>query len=226
MSKKIIIVAAAGLVSFAGAFTFAWLTKSTPASTEAGEAALRSQESQQKPPELQIPGIGQPVDSQMKRAMTEKQLKTLVYEIRDKIQEYDNKLQGLKVHEQRLQMAHNELKKDIDGLNNLRTELASTIATLKEEQDKLDKSKVEIAKVERDNLMSIAAAYDKMDPASAGKILVNISKTQNTSSSDAVKILYYMTDRTKANLLAEIAASEPALASYFCQKLKQMIEKK
>ena len=226
MSKKVIIVAAAGLVSFAGAFTFAWLTKSTPASAEAGEAALTSQGSQQKPPELQIPGIGQPVDSQMKRAMTEKQLKGLVYEIRDKIQEYDNKLQGLKVREQRLQMTHNELKKDIEGLNNLRTELASTIATLKEEQDKLNKSKVEIAKIERDNLMSLAAAYDKMDPASASKILVNISKAQNASSSDAVKILHYMTDRTKANLLAEIAASEPALASYFCQKLKQIIEKK
>ncbi len=228
MKKKLIILIAAGLVSFAGMFAFAWLTKKTPATTKAQPPPSLSQESGQKLPEpkaLAMPEA-EGADNQVKRAMTEKQLKGLVHEIREKIQEYDNKLQGLKVREQRLQTAHNELKKDIEELNNLQIELASTIAGLKEERDKLDKSRIEIDKNERVNLISIAATYDKMDPASAGKILTNISKPQSGSPNDAVKILHYMGDRTKANLLAELATSEPALAAYLCQQLKQMVEKK
>ena len=89
--------------------------------------------------------------------------------------------------------------KDIEKLNNLRIELASTVAHLKSEQDKLLKSRVEIAKTEKSNLISLAATYDTMDSASAGKILTNLSQAQNNSSDDAVKILHYMGERPKAN---------------------------
>ena len=83
-----------------------------------------------------------------------------------------------------------------------------------------------IAKAEKDNLVSIAATYDKMAPEAAGEILTNMSQAKNSSSDDAVKILHYMTERTKAKVLASIAESkEPAISAYFCQKLKQIIEK-
>jgi flagellar motility protein MotE (MotC chaperone) len=226
MKKKLIIVTGAGLVSFAGMFVVAWLTGKTPAGTKAAEPADSNQRSEQKLPELQMPAMGPGTadDGQLRKTMTEKQLQNLVCEIRDKIQEYETKLQGLKVREERLQVAHNELKKDIDELNNLRTELASTIAGLKEERDKLEKTRIEIAKTEQSNLISMAATYDKMAPASAGTILTNMSKAKTGSPNDAVKILHYMGDRTKANLLAELANSEPVLAAYFCQKLKQITE--
>jgi hypothetical protein len=42
---------------------------------------------------------------------------------------------------------------------------------------------------------------------------------------DAVKILYYMTERTKAKLLAELVNSEPSLAALLSQKLKTVAEK-
>ena len=79
--------------------------------------------------------------------------------------------------------------------------------------------------------MTLAATYDKMDAASASKILTNMSQAQSGeyggggNLNDAVKILHYMGERTKAKLLAELAASEPELAAYFCKKLKQVIEK-
>lgn len=161
----------------------------------------------------------------MKKAMTEKQLKSLIYEVREKIQEYGSKLEGLKLHEQRLQMIQDTLKKDIEQLDNLRIELASTVASLKEERDKLLKSKVEIAQEEKSNLTSIAAAYDKMDAEAAGKILTNMSQAQNDNADDAVNILYYMTDRTRAKLLAQLAASEPKLAAHFCKRLKEILQK-
>jgi DNA repair exonuclease SbcCD ATPase subunit len=226
MKKKLIIVTGAGLVSFAGMFVVAWLTGKTPAGTKAAEPADSNQRSEQKLPAPQTPAMGPGTadDGQIRRAMPEKQLMSLVCEIRDKIQEYETKLLGLKVREERLQVAHDELKKDIDELNSLRTELASTIAGLKEERDKLEKTRIEIAKTEQGNLISMAATYDKMNPASAGTILTNMSKAKTGSPNDAVKILHYMGDRTKANLLAELANSEPVLAAYFCQKLKQITE--
>jgi len=226
MKKKLIIVTGAGLVSFAGMFVVAWLTGKTPAGTKAAEPADSNQRSEQKLPEPQTPAMGPGTadDGQIRKTMTEKQLKSLVCEIRDKIQEYETKLLGLKVREERLEVAHDELKKDIDELNSLRTELASTIAGIKEERGKLEKTRIEIAKTEQGNLISMAATYDKMNPASAGTILTNMSKAKTGSPNDAVKILYYMGDRTKANLLAELANSEPVLAAYFCQKLKQITQ--
>lgn len=239
MSKKrIMIMAAVGLVSFVGAFAFARLTKKPPASQEIepDQLAFVSEESEPELPlpQIQIAGIAGAADSTTKKAMTEKQLKSLVYEVREKMQQYNNRLRSLETRERRLQMAQQTLKKEIDNCNNLRVELASMVVSLKEERDKLLKSRLEIAKTEKVNLTKIAATYDKMDATSASKILSNMcaSKTQTgrtasdaSGMDDAVKILHYMTERTKAKLLAELATSEPKLAAVLSNRLKQVIEK-
>ena len=238
MSKKLIIMtAAAGLVSFAGAFVFAWLTKPSPAirTDESKQTAVAGEEAELGPPKLKASemGVVGEVSEKMGKAMTEKQLKNLVHDVREKIREYDNKLLALKVREQRLQIAQDELKKDIEKLGNLQIELATIIASLKNERDKLLKSRLEVTQTEKVNLLSIAATYDKMDVSGASKILTNmcagldISQMQDDerdSFDDAVKILYYMTERTKAKLLAELATAEPTLAAALCQRLKQIVE--
>lgn len=231
MNKKlIIIIVVAGLLSFAGTFIFVWLTQapSQEQSSQADQTVLAKQEPEQKLPQPQVPVSSNAIgatDKKMKKTMMEKQLKNLIFEVREKIQEYSSKLTDIELREQRLQVVQNTLKKDIEELDNLRIELASAIAKLKSEQDRLEKSRIEIAKVEKNNLISIAATYDKMDPVAAGSILTNMSKTKNDEVDDAVKILHYMTERTKAKLLAELAASEPKLAAYFCKRLKQVIER-
>ena len=150
------------------------------------------------------------------------------------MQEYDNKLQSLEVREQRLQAAQEVLKKDIEDLGNLRIELASIIASLKEERDNLFKGRLEIADAEKANLVTIAAAYDKMEVTSAGKIVTTMCAGQmqdggvdsgGSGFDEAVKILHYMTERTKAKLLAELATSEPQLAAALSRRLKQIIER-
>ena len=234
--KRIIIMGAAGLVSFAGTFFFAWRinpSESQSAETMQPTSAGAGQEIEWKLPVPEADmksGIG---DSIMTKAMMEKQLKRLIYEVREKMQEYDNKLQGLEVQEQRLQMAQDLIKKDIEELTNLRLELASTVTNLKGERDKLLKSRVEITQAEKQNLMSIAATYDKMDVSSAAKILTNMCAGQmqgeqfeNGSLDDAVKILHYMSERSKGKLLAELVSSEPKLAAVLCQRLKQVTEEK
>ncbi|MHC4741156.1 MAG: hypothetical protein ACYS8Z_04565 [Planctomycetota bacterium] len=227
MIKKLILTILAGLISFGAMFAVAWLTAKTPAATQAQEPNNAGEVVKQLPrPGALEAKTDEETEKRMRRVMTENQLKSLVYEVRERIEEYDEKLAALRVREQRLDVAQNELKKDIADLNNLRVELASTIAGLKEERDRLEKARIEIEKTEQTNFMSIAATYDKMDPASASTIITNMAKVETGSPNDAIKILYYMTERTKANLLAELANNEPELAAYFCQRLKQTVEKK
>ena len=237
MSKKfIIITAAGGLVSFAGAFVFAWLTPPSQVSlpVESEQPAVAGSESEPGPGKFQTVAAA---SGPMTKAMTEQQLRNLVQDVREKMQEYNNKLQALGIQERRFQVAQGVLKEDIENLENLRIELTSIIANLKSEQDKLLKSRLEIDQAEKTNLVSIAATYDKMDVAGASKILINMCTAQNTSKKqavgtgnvsssfdDAVKILHYMSERTKAKLLAELATSEPTLAATLCQRLKQIVE--
>ncbi len=238
MSKKLIIIrAAAGLLSFSGAFVLGWLTQPAPAGRpdEPAQPTIASVDtvSELPRPVVDMTGAVVTLSDREKKTMTEKQLKNLVFEVREKVQEYNDKLQSLGLREQRLQRAQDTLKEDIQNLDNLRIELATIVADIKSERDKLLKSRLEIAKTEKDNIVLLAATYDKMDASSASKILMSLcmSQTQpgkvdsqSSGFGEAVKILYYMTERTKAKLLAELTTPEPKLAAFLTQRLKQIIE--
>jgi len=239
VSKKLIIItAAAGLASFAGAFVLGWRTK-TPSVSVPDESAQPTVAAVETVPELPQPGVGVigavgTASDREKKTMTEKQLKNLVFEVREKVQEYNDKLQSLEVWEQRLQRAQDTLKEDIKNLNDLRVELTLIVTGLKDERDKLLKSRLEVAQAEKDNLVLISATYDKMDASSAGKIMISMctSQTQpdkfdsqSSGFDEAVKILYYMTERTKAKLLAEVTTSEPKLAAFLTWRLKKVVER-
>lgn len=234
--KLVIMITVAGLTSFGGAFLFARLTQTPPnASREPNQPISQAgQEPESQPAPIQTASIAGFAADRTKQLMTEKQLKSLIYEVREKIREYEAKLENLKSREHRLQLTQQSLKKDVEDLNNLRVELASAVVRLKQEREKLLNSRVEIAQVEKANLIKIAAAYDKMDAASAGKILSNMCAVQTNANArqegsgnmeDAVKILHYMSERTKANLLAELVDSEPNLAAILCEKLKRVVER-
>jgi flagellar motility protein MotE (MotC chaperone) len=244
VNKKVIIIAAVvGLASFAGAFATGWFTRPTAASgasdpnqtgsAEAAAAGAKGSSPQVPPPNLS-PTLAGPADQAAARSMTEEQLKELILEVREKIQDYNLKLAELQKEKERLQIAQQTLKKDIETLNNLRVDLAASVADVKNERDLLLKTRVEVAAAEKTNLMAIAAAYDKMDPVGASQILTNMAtglskngaRASTASIDDAVKILFFMQERTKAKVLAEMAAQEPALAALLSQKLKQVREEK
>jgi hypothetical protein len=230
VSKKLIIIASGlGLLSFAGAFSFAFFVRpqqvAPPDEPEQTMNAVAEAQTESKPQQLIM----------KTKSMTEQQLKSLMHDLRKKMQDYESKLQVLKIEEQRLQTAQNVLKEDIEKLHSLQIELASITANLKSERDQLLKSRIEIDKSEQANLVTLAATYDKMDASSASKIVTNLCISDETgqdkkiedksgSFDDAVKILYYMTERTKAKLLAELSVTEPQLAAALSQRLKQIVE--
>jgi chromosome segregation ATPase len=239
VSKKFIIITSGlGLLSFVGAFSFAFLLN-PPQKIHPNDALQSNNTIMETEPKIRQANFStkEVLDTSSSittKSMTEQQLKNLIHDLRRKMQDYDNKLQSLKVEEQRLQTAQNILREDLEKLHSLQIELASITANLKSEHEKLLKTRIEIDKNEQSNLVLIAATYDKMDATSASKIMTNMclsnapitgqDKQNSASFEDAVKILYFMTERTKAKLLAELATSEPQLAAVLSQRLKQIVE--
>lgn len=217
----------AGIVGFSGMFAFGWFTRPAVQDPQAAQTnAVAQGAAAAENPAAEIVRAAT-YGGEAKQTMTDQQLQTLIYEVRETIKEYNVKLRDLDVREQRLQTAQTTLKKDIEEMTKLRLELASAVVSLKTEQDKLSKSQVQIEKTETDNLISIAATYDKMNAESAAKILMDMVKSQNssTASDDAVKILHYMEERTKAKVLASMADKEPPVSAYICQRLKRLTTK-
>jgi flagellar motility protein MotE (MotC chaperone) len=240
--KLIIIASAAGLLTFAGAFFGARMLgrKSTPpvgaetAENKAAKAKSAATATQQQTEQSKSADTGSQTaedNAEITKGMTEKQLKSLIYEVREKINDYESKEKELEVREARLQITQDTLKKDIETLNQLRVELASMTANLKEQRSQLLATRVTIASSEKANLTAIATTYDKMDPVGAAKIISSMctrqlesGKVEGGNIDDAVKILFYMNERSKGKLLAEIVSTEPKLAAVLCQRLKKVVE--
>jgi len=220
--KKILIITLVALVSFAASFAVGWFTTKSAVLQQNQQIIAAEQKLTLSKENTSTANT----TSGIEKNLTQKDLQNLAFKIRMKIQEYSDKLKGLKTREQRLKTAHDLLKKDIDKLNKLRTELDMAIVSLKEQQNKLNKSRVIITKTEQENLITLAATYDKMSSDSASKILSDMTKMptngKNSNLDEAVKILHYMQDRSRAKVLAELSNSEPKLAALFCCKLKQI----
>jgi len=237
VNKKLIIMAAAGgIVSFASAFLTVWLIGRSHSAAAAGGQQKQETTGQAKATTVNTE-TGNPVaqteeaGEEAIKGLSEKQLKSLIFEVREKIREYEGKTKELEVREARLAITQETLKKDIEELSRLKVETAALVANLKEQRNRLLETRAVIEKSEKVNLTSVAATYDKMDSSSASKIISSMcakqmetGRFQGGAIDDAVKILFYMTERTKAKLLAEMVASEPKLAALLCQRLKQISE--
>ena len=236
--KQIILIAIAGLISFTTVSVPTWIIrkKANKAQQQAAaqaettnEATLESAQSTDEQDSVNSKSSLFTV-AKPQRSITEEQFKNYVFDLREQMDEYKGKLSLLKTREEQLGLIQKTLDEDIKELEDLRVKLASTVVKLKAEREKLEISQLVISEVERINLISIAATYDKMDSASASKIMTNMCMTQpnmanNNGLDDAVKILRYMTDRTKAKVIAEISNAEPTLAAVISNRLKQTTEK-
>ena len=222
---RIIILAGAGVASFAGGLGVTLLVKKM---RPALPVAVVSEQTDSGDVGVGPAGI-RPVRSlglggtdAFTRGMTEKQLQSLIYDIREKMKEYKSREKDLDLQEERLRSARISLQEDIDRLDILRVQLTATVATLKQQETSLRNSLVEIETTEKSNIQSIAGRYDKMDITQASKIMVSMMSTNQLN--DAAKIVYYMSERTSGKLLGEIGNTQPELAVVLCSQLKRMRE--
>lgn len=229
--SQILILAAAGTVSFMGTFGATWYAKSSQAKSNI--------------PSKFIEDLGSPdgteqelaVDNQDKfkktipntkgdlvMNMSEKQLKGLIYDVRMKLKEYEQKEGELTRREKQIAMARATLEKDIERLNKLNSQLAVTFSDLKLQEENLKNSMIEVGTVEKNNMQKLALMYDKMDSAQSS--IVFIDMIENRQLEMATKIVYYMQDRTAAKVIGEIADSKPQMSSMLTQELKKVKEVK
>ncbi len=227
---QIIILASAGLVSFVSAFTVSWFIKrSQPVLPETAQKQVREGTS---PEMFDISGPDSNTETslieddaasyRLSKSMTEKQLKSLIYDIREKMAEYRYSEKELDRRRQRMQVIQDTLQEDIDKLDTLRVQLTSILSNLQQQEHSLKQTTLEIEEVEQVNMKNLAARYDKMSTDLATNIMINMAS--NNQLNDAVKIMYYMSERTSGKLLGDIGKSKPDLAALISLQLKRIQE--
>ncbi len=225
---KIIMLAGAGIVSFAGGFGATLLMKKTK---PALPVEVVSQEPEAGDTLTGGSGFGSAqsfsstssgASGGYSRGMSEKQLQSLIYDIREKMNDYRSRENGLEIQEERLKIARDNLQEDISRLDNLQMQLTSAISSLKQQEASLQNRMLEIDAAEKTNMQGLAGRYDKMDVSQASKIMV--SMVSNNQLDDAAKIVYYMSERTSGKLLGEIGNNQPDVAMVLVSQLKRMKE--
>jgi chromosome segregation ATPase len=223
---QIIIIVALAFISFAGTFGVSFFLKKRAAvipevdeesSQQTAEASGEDDEDY-VPQAIFLSGG----DDSLSMSMTEKQLQGLIFDIREKIREHEKREEDIREDEKRVQLAKEALEEEIDQLDDLRAELTTTLAKLREQEKELKRSVIEVEEVEKKNLQIIAARYDRMDIDHAAKIIINM--VENKQTEDAVKILFYMQERTSGELLGEIGDINADIASLLSNKLKRVKE--
>ncbi len=226
MTKKhIIILALVGVVSFAATFGVTWMLKrrgvDIPPAPQAAGAAQPAGRTASAPSTPRVPtltgGAGARAPS-----MGETELAGLIDDVRATIRDYESRQDELTEQNQRLALARKTLQEDIERLTSLNAQLAATLNDLRRQEQQLRNTRLEVSQEEKANLERLAAAYDKMDAAQASKIMVNMMTSNQMA--DAVKIIYYMSERTAAKLLGEIAGTQPNLAGALSLELKKVKE--
>jgi len=152
----------------------------------------------------------------------QEQLSELVKDLELRINEYKRKAERLEQRERRVALAEGNLKRRAGELETLRTELIGPLTRLKDAMAQLDSARVNVAKEERTQLMRIAASYERMDATKGSGILA--SMYLNGQKNDVAKILYYMSERGSAKLLAEIDQEDPLTKQLISAELTAMMK--
>jgi len=225
--SQILILAVAGGFSFAAVFGASWFVKKKKAQ-ELAQQALQQPDpvaavNAPAPSGTAPGGVTFEVSSEIAQmGMSERQLKNLIHDIREKLKEYHTRQSQLETDAARIEISRQALQTDIDRLNSLRDKLDLAMSEMKQKEQQLQESIVEIDQLERTNFQRLASTYEKMDVTQAGKIMVTMAASSQLQ--DSVKIIYYMTDRSAAKLLGEIATVRPELATVISSHLKRIKE--
>jgi flagellar motility protein MotE (MotC chaperone) len=194
--KSIIIMALVALVGFGASLGVGIILNKGSASVSKAKAASQP---------ATAPAA---MEDRFRLGPKEKLLDELIKECRLKIGETKLREQQLDDKEKHMLILDETIKREMGELENMQVQLVAPITGLKEEQAKLEKSRIRIAEEEKAGLKHTASIYEKMDVSAGSKI---IEQMATGSEDDAVKILHYMSDKAAAKLLAEMTDKSVAL---------------
>ena len=217
--KRLMILAALLIVSFAVSCGLAMILGGGPPAA-AGDGAKLATSRPSSPPQ-RLAMLAAETDQFRPR---EKQLEELVRDVRVKRAEWHRRKLALDQREKRIRMQQELLKKDAEELESLRVRLVGPLTRLKEAKAELLLTSSQITALEQKNLKKMAKVYDKMDPESCAQIF--LAKCKSQKDEDVAKILFYMSERSHAKVLAAMAKADPGAADKVTDWLKRMKEEK
>ncbi|MFP3936910.1 MAG: hypothetical protein ACLFVW_01120 [Phycisphaerae bacterium] len=217
MSKKlrIVIVATLALAAFGASFMFSWSRGSSTAPE--GDGTPGSQQAESPSGDL-LAEYAEKASMQVQPS--EAEMHQLVQDLREKRRDLDRRRRQLDQRERQIELAEELLDKQAEELEDLRLQLVAPLTTLKEATRELQESREVISRREQANIRGIAAKYERMDVDSGSQILVSMAR--NGQESDAVKILYYLSERVAAKMLGAIEDRE--LAARLIERMKRVEE--
>ncbi|MCF7955415.1 MAG: hypothetical protein K9M75_06405 [Phycisphaerae bacterium] len=231
--KQIVIMAGIGLICFALSFTVGLFTRKAKNQaadankTDTPQVVVSLSENPEQIDQTDTYGVEPAGNFRAKqvsldRSLKVKQLDSLIDEMHSKLTEFKAKEKMLAEKEGRIQMSMEELQKDVKEMEELRVKLVAQVSAIKQQQTVLDEKLISIGIIEKNNIIKTALVYDKMKPLPASESMINLTKSNQLDY--AVKIAYYMTERTSANLLAEITKQDPTLAANMIEKMRWIKE--
>jgi len=213
---RIIILAVIAIASFGVSyFVSPWLG--------GGGGATLATDEQKKAPKVGAAAQRVPIMPESAQSATitmkRQELKTLITELRLKLDNYRTKEENLVEREKRTAIAGQILKKQAQELEKLRLGLIPALQRYQEIKKELEASQIQITAAEDKNIKLLAGRYDAMNSEGAASILINlwIGNQQELP----VKILYYMQARSAAKVLVAIASSEKKGAAELAAKLSE-----
>jgi hypothetical protein len=132
----------------------------------------------------------------------ERQLDELIREVRAKLKELERRERRLNEREKRLATASDQLKAQIRKLSDLKVELASAIGPLRAARQKMLRFRVLITSQEMANVEAAAKMWEKMEPANAARLMVEMWQTRQGQT--ATKIFHRLSDKSKAAVMDEL----------------------
>ena len=217
--KRLLILAALLIVSFAVSCGVSLiLSPGSPGPTQGGPALATTRPSG---PAWDLAMPDAETDRLQPRA---KQLEELVRDVRVKLAECRRRELDLDQREKRVRITEGLLKKDAEELESLRVQLVGPLTRLKEAKADLALTVASINALEQKNLKKMAKVYDKMDPESCAQIF--LAKCKNQKDEDVANILFYMSERPHAKVLAEMQKADPGAADKVTDRLKRIKQEK
>jgi flagellar motility protein MotE (MotC chaperone) len=219
---QLILLMLTGTFSFTVAFGTGFILKrnKAAAATPAHAAAAQNQTQGTKTGPVLPPDLTENFSG---TTLSENQVKSLICDLQEKMDDVKARQNEIEQDAERVNITRQTLAEEFEQLNQLRESINQSLLSLQDKERAIRDSLTEIEAVEKANLVKIATTYDKMDPAQSAKILVTMAS--NNQIRDAVKILYYMSERNAGKLLGEIGTTRPETASALSLLLKQIKEK-
>jgi len=138
------------------------------------------------------------------RPLSSDEINQLMEDLKKQRQVYLDRLVEVENDTKRLDLYRNDLAKEREAIDALRTEIVSQWDEIRKARASLDKQVTDLTNIEEKNLKQLATSYEAMKPDKAAAIVTKLDEAT------AVKTLFLMRERSAAkiieNLDGEIAA--------------------